>query len=112
MQASELNEHIHPIGHKDFRMEYARRFKFLICVPSFNEADLEGARLQQILAEVEQEGYTILRARRDDDAELAIRSDAAIGCVRPNGVRRELAGSPPTLSNWSESVGLTYQSLF
>jgi hypothetical protein len=47
-------------------MEYARRFKFLVCVPAFNEADLEGARLLQILAEVEQDGYTIMRARRDE----------------------------------------------
>jgi ornithine decarboxylase len=62
-------------------MEYARRFKFLVCAPAFNPADLEGARLHQILTEIEQDGYTVLRARRDDDAELVVRTDAAIGCV-------------------------------
>jgi ornithine decarboxylase/arginine decarboxylase len=62
-------------------MEYSRRFKFLVCAPGFNESDLEGARLQQIVTEIEQDGYQVLRARRDDDAELVIRTDAAIGCV-------------------------------
>jgi len=62
-------------------MEYSRRFKFLVCAPAFNESDLEGARLQQIVTEIEQDGYQVLRARRDDDAELVIRTDAAIGCV-------------------------------
>lgn len=62
-------------------MEYSRRFKFLVCAPGFNESDLEGARLQQIVTEIEQDGYQVVRARRDDDAELVIRTDAAIGCV-------------------------------
>ena len=62
-------------------MEYSRRFKFLVCAPAFNEGDLEGARLQQIIGEIEQDGYQVVRARREDDAELVIRTDAAIGCV-------------------------------
>lgn len=62
-------------------MEYSRRFKFLICAPNFDETDLEGARLRQIIDEIEQDGYQVARARRDDDAELAVRTDAAIGCV-------------------------------
>ena len=62
-------------------MEYGRRFKFLVCAPAFNPADLEGARLHRILSEIEEDGYTVVRARRDDDAELVIRTDAAIGCV-------------------------------
>lgn len=62
-------------------MEYSRRFKFLVCAPGFNESDLEGVRLQQIVTEIEQDGYQVVRARRDDDAELVIRTDAAIGCV-------------------------------
>lgn len=62
-------------------MEYSRRFKFLVCAPGFNESDLEGVRVQQIVTEIEQDGYQVVRARRDDDAELVIRTDAAIGCV-------------------------------
>jgi ornithine decarboxylase len=87
-------------------MEYARRFKFLVCVPSFNEADLEGARLAQILTEVEQEGYSVLRARRDDDAELAIRTDAAIGCIVVDWGKKGASGKSSDLIQLIRKRGL------
>ena len=87
-------------------MEYARRFKFLVCVPSLSETDLEGARLHQILAEIEQDGYTILRARRDDDAELAIRTDAAIGCVVVDWGKKGAAGKSSALIQLIRKRGL------
>ena len=62
-------------------MEYHRRFKFLICAPSFDDSELEGQRLRDIVGAVEDLGFKVLRARRPDDAELAIRTDAAIGCI-------------------------------
>jgi ornithine decarboxylase len=62
-------------------MEYDRRFKFLFCAPSFDDNELEGLRLQQIVTAVERLGFAVLKARKTDDAELAIRTDAAIGCV-------------------------------
>jgi ornithine decarboxylase len=62
-------------------MEYHRRFKFLICAPSFDDSELEGQRLRDIVVAVEDLGFKVLRARRPDDAELAIRTDAAIGCI-------------------------------
>jgi ornithine decarboxylase len=62
-------------------VEYHRRFKFLICAPSFEDAEMEGHRLREIVGAVEQLGFQVLRARRPDDAELAIRTDAAIGCI-------------------------------
>jgi ornithine decarboxylase len=62
-------------------MEYDRRFKFLFCAPSFDDSELEGLRLQQIVTAVERLGFSVLKARKTDDAELAIRTDAAIGCV-------------------------------
>ena len=63
-------------------MEYSRRFKFLVCARNFEgDSDLEGVRLSQIIQEIEQDGYQVLRARRDDDAELVVRTDAAIGCL-------------------------------
>ena len=56
-------------------MEYSRRFKFLVCARNFEgDSDLEGARLSQIIQEIEQDGYQVLRARRDDDAELVVRA--------------------------------------
>ena len=62
-------------------MEYSRHFKFLICAPAFNPSDLEGQRLQAISAEIEADGYAVMKARNVDDAELVIQTDAAVGCV-------------------------------
>ena len=62
-------------------MEYERRFKFLICAPSFNTSDLDWLRLQAIVAEIERLGFSVVVARNTDDAELAIQTDAAIGCM-------------------------------
>ena len=42
---------------------------------------MEGHRLREIVGAVEHLGFQVLRARRPDDAELAIRTDAAIGCI-------------------------------
>ena len=78
-------------------MEYGRRFKFLICAPGFDEADLEGARLSQILAEIEGMGYAVTRARRDDDAELVVRTDAAIGCIVVDWGKKGLQGRAAAL---------------
>jgi ornithine decarboxylase len=62
-------------------MEYSRHFKFLICAPAFDPADLEGQRLQAIADEIEADGYGVMKARKVDDAELVIQTDAAVGCV-------------------------------
>jgi ornithine decarboxylase len=62
-------------------MEYSRHFKFLICAPAFDPADLEGQRLQAIADEIERDGYGVMKARKVDDAELVIQTDAAVGCV-------------------------------
>ena len=78
-------------------MEYARRFKFLVCAPAFDEADLEGLRLRQVLTEIEGLGYGVLRARRDDDAELVVRTDAAIGCVLVDWGKKGLQGKAASL---------------
>jgi ornithine decarboxylase/arginine decarboxylase len=87
-------------------MEYARRFKFLVCARNFDDADLEGARLREILAEVEALGYSALRAGRDDDAELVIRTDAAIGCVVVDWGTRGLQGRSAALISLVRKRGL------
>ncbi|MBE9607028.1 amino acid decarboxylase [Acetobacteraceae bacterium H6797] len=87
-------------------MEYGRRFKFLVCAPGFDEADLEGARLRQILAEIEGMGYTVTRARRDDDAELVVRTDAAIGCIVVDWGKKGLQGRSAALISLVRKRGL------
>ncbi|MBC7908697.1 MAG: amino acid decarboxylase, partial [Rhodospirillaceae bacterium] len=62
-------------------MEFFRRLTFLVCAPAFDADDLEGVRVQQIITQVEQLGFEVVRARRIEDAEIAVQTDAAIGCV-------------------------------
>jgi len=62
-------------------MEFFRRLTFLVCAPAFDNDDLEGVRVRQIITEVENLGFEVVRARRIEDAELAVQTDAAIGCV-------------------------------
>ncbi|WP_424812977.1 Orn/Lys/Arg decarboxylase N-terminal domain-containing protein [Roseococcus sp. YIM B11640] len=87
-------------------MEYARRFKVLVCAPNFDESDLEGARLRDILREVEEMGYAVLRARRDDDAELVIRTDSAIGTVLVDWGKKGLQGKAAPLIQQIRKRGL------
>jgi ornithine decarboxylase len=78
-------------------MEYDRRFKFLICAPAFDDADLEGVRLQEIVSAVERLGFQVMKARKVDDAELAVRTDAAIGCILVDWGKRGLLGKAASL---------------
>ena len=78
-------------------MEYERRFKFLICAPSFNDADLDWVRLQQIVGETERLGFSVQVARSTEDAELAIQTDAAIGCMVVDWGKRGLLSKPAGL---------------
>src|SRR3546814_10157950 len=61
-----------PTG-RPFHMDYFRRFNFLIWAPTFEADELEGNRLKHIVSEVERLGFEVVRARRVEDAELAIR---------------------------------------
>ncbi|MGI4943330.1 MAG: Orn/Lys/Arg decarboxylase N-terminal domain-containing protein, partial [Janthinobacterium lividum] len=87
-------------------MEYERRFKFLICAPSFNTADLDWMRLQAIVAEIERLGFQVLVARSTDDAELAIQTDAAIGCMVVDWGKRGWLGKPAGLISLVRKRGL------
>jgi ornithine decarboxylase len=62
-------------------MDYFRRFTFLLYAPAFDPDELEGLRLHQIVGAVEKSGFEVVKARRIEDAELAIKTDAAIGCM-------------------------------
>ena len=87
-------------------MDYFRRFNFLICAPSFEADELEGARLNQIVLEVEKLGFEVVRARRIEDAELAIRTDAAIGCMILDWGKRGPEGKAAALISLVRQRGL------
>jgi ornithine decarboxylase len=87
-------------------MEYERRFTFLICAPAFDDTDLEGLRLQQIVTEIERLGFSVVKARRADDAELAIQTDSAIGCMVVDWGKRGLLGKTANLISLVRRRGL------
>jgi len=87
-------------------MAFERRFKFLVCAPAFDADDLEGQRLAQIVAEVERLGFLVVKARKADDAELVIRTDAAIGCVVVDWGRRGPQGKLAALVSFIRKRGL------
>ncbi|GCC47392.1 hypothetical protein chiPu_0031552, partial [Chiloscyllium punctatum] len=63
------------------RMDYFKRFNFLFAAPVFESDDLEGIRFNQIVTEIERSGFEVVRARKLEDAEIAVQTDAAIGCM-------------------------------
>ena len=87
-------------------MAFEQRLKFLVCAPAFDADDLEGQRIAEIIAEVERDGFRVVRARRTDDAELVIRTDAAIGCVLIDWGRRGPQGRAQGLIDFIRKRGL------
>jgi ornithine decarboxylase len=87
-------------------MDFFRRFTFLVCAPSFDPEDLEGVRLQEIIAQVEKLGFQVVRARRIEDAELAVQADAAIGCMVVDWGKKGLEGKTASLINLMRRRGL------
>jgi len=62
-------------------MLYDRMFQFLICSPALGADTLEGQRLGQIAEEVEHLGFQVMEAQSIESGEMAVRTDAAIGCI-------------------------------
>jgi ornithine decarboxylase/arginine decarboxylase len=87
-------------------MEFFKRFTFLLCAPGFDADDLEGLRLQAIVAAIEDDGFQVVKARRVEDAELAVQTDAAIGCMVVDWGRRGLDGKTASLINLMRRRGL------
>jgi ornithine decarboxylase len=73
---------------------------------AFDADDLEGARLAQIIAAIEQLGFQVVRARRIEDAEIAVQADAAIGCRVVDWGRKGLEGKTAALINLMRRRGL------
>ena len=87
-------------------MEFFRRLTFLVCAPAFDNDDLEGVRVQQIIDEVQELGFEVVRARRIEDAEIAVQTDAAIGCVLVDWDKGRLGGDATALINLMRRRGL------
>jgi ornithine decarboxylase len=87
-------------------MDYFRRFTFLVCAPAFDADELEGERLRQIIAAVEKSGFEVTRARRVEDAELAIKTDAAIGCMIVDWGKKGMTSKTASLISYVRRRGL------
>jgi len=62
-------------------MQYDRLFQVLFCSHVLHTGTLAGARLQAIVDAVEEIGFHAIPTATLEDAELALRTDATIGCV-------------------------------
>jgi ornithine decarboxylase len=87
-------------------MEFFRRFTFLFCAPAFDAEALEGHRLNEITIAIERLGFQVIRARRIEDAEMAVQTDAAIGCMVVDWGKKGLEGKTADLINLMRRRGL------
>jgi ornithine decarboxylase/arginine decarboxylase len=89
-------------------MEYFRRFTFLFATPTFEADDLEGIRFNQIVEEIERSGFEVVKARKIEDAEIAVQTDAAIGCMVVDWGKKGLEGKTSALINLMRRRGLDF----
>ena len=87
-------------------MNYFQRFTFLFSVPTFEADDLEALRIQQIIGAIEKSGFEVIKARRVDDAEIAVQTDAAIGCMVVDWGKKGLEGKAAALIQLMRRRGL------
>jgi arginine/lysine/ornithine decarboxylase len=87
-------------------MDFFRRFTFLFCAPAFDAEALEGHRLNEITIAIERLGFQVIRARRIEDAEMAVQTDAAIGCMVVDWGKKGLEGKTADLINLMRRRGL------
>src|ERR1700751_1480303 len=89
-------------------MDYFKRFNFPFAAPVFDADDLEGIRFNQIVAEIERSGFEVVRARKLEDAEIAVQTDAAIGCTGVDWGKKGLEGKTAALINLMRRRGLDF----
>jgi ornithine decarboxylase len=87
-------------------MDFFRRFTFLFCAPAFDADELEGHRLDEITRAIDKMGFQVVRARRIEDAEIAVQTDAAIGCMVVDWGKKGLEGRTAALINLMRRRGL------
>lgn len=89
-------------------MDYFKRFNFLFAMPTFEADDLEGIRLNQIVDEIERSGFEVVKARKLEDATIAVQTDAAIGCMVVDWGKKGLEGKTAALINLMRKRGLDF----
>jgi ornithine decarboxylase len=87
-------------------MNFFQRFTFLFAAPAFDAEDLEGQRVRDIIAAIERLGFQVIKARRIEDAEIAVQTDAAIGCMVVDWGKKGLEGKTASLINLMRRRGL------
>src|SRR6201997_3310249 len=87
-------------------MNFVQRFTFLFAAPTFESEDLEGLRVQEIITAIQRLGFQVVRAPRIEDAELAVQTDAAIGCLVVDLGKKVLEGKTASLINVMRRRGL------
>ena len=87
-------------------MNFFQRFTFLFSAPMFDADDLEGLRVNQIVAAIERMGFQVIKARRVEDAEIAVQTDAAIGCMVVDWGKKGIEGKAASLINLMRRRGL------
>jgi ornithine decarboxylase len=83
-----------------------QRFTFLFSAPTFEAEDLEGLRVAEIIAAIQRMGFQVIRAPRIEDAEIAVQTDAAIGCLVVDWGKKGLEGKAASLINVMRPRGL------
>ncbi len=87
-------------------MNFFQRFTFLFSAPMFDADDLEGLRVNQIITAIERMGFQVVKARRLEDAEIAVQTDAAIGCMVVDWGKKGIEGKAASLINVMRKRGL------
>ena len=87
-------------------MDFSQRFTFLFSAPTFESEDLEGLRVAEIIAAIQRHGFHVINARRIEDAEIAVQTDAAIGCLVVDWGKKGLEGKTASLINLMRRRGL------
>src|SRR5271167_2294518 len=87
-------------------MNFSQRLTFLFSAPVFDADDLEGLRVNQIIAAIERMGFQVIKARRLEDAEIAVQTDAAIGLLVVDWGKKGIEGKAASLINLMRKRGL------
>ncbi len=68
----------------------------------------KGIRFNQIVDEIERSGFEVVKARKLEDAEIAVQTDAAIGCMVVDWGKKGLEGKTASLINLMRRRGLDF----